>query len=76
MKGPNVMLGYLKAEGLEVRMSDFAGGSRSLQAVIGGGADVVAGAYEHTITLQAKGQQYQEFEKKKAAGYSAERSPA
>ena len=54
-------LGYLKAEGLEIRMSDFAGGSRSLQAVIGGGADVVSGAYEHTITLQAKGQQLQCF---------------
>ena len=42
-------LGYFKAEGLEIKISDFAGGSQSLRAVIGGSADVVSGAYEHTI---------------------------
>ena len=46
-------LGYFKAEGLEVEISDFAGGSRALQAVVGGSADVVSGAYEHTINLQS-----------------------
>jgi ABC-type nitrate/sulfonate/bicarbonate transport system substrate-binding protein len=46
-------LGYFKAEGLEVKISDFAGGSQSLRAVIGGSADVVSGAYEHTINMQA-----------------------
>ncbi|WP_162825882.1 ABC transporter substrate-binding protein, partial [Escherichia coli] len=30
-------------------------------AVVGGSADVVSGAYEHTLVLQAKGQMYQEF---------------
>jgi NitT/TauT family transport system substrate-binding protein len=54
-------LGYFKAEGLEVEISDFAGGSRALQAVVGGSADVVSGAYEHTINLQSKGQKYQAF---------------
>ena len=49
-------LGYFKAEGLDVEISDFAGGSRSLQALMGGSADVVAGAYEHTINLQSKNQ--------------------
>ena len=44
-------LGYFKDEGLNVRISDFAGGSRSLQAVVGGSADVVSGAYEHTINM-------------------------
>ena len=34
-------LGYFKAEGLEVTIADFAGGSRALQAMIGGSADVV-----------------------------------
>jgi NitT/TauT family transport system substrate-binding protein len=29
-------LGYFKAEGLEVEISDFAGGARALQAVVGG----------------------------------------
>jgi len=54
-------LGYFRAEGLEVEISDFAGGSRALQAVVGGSAEVVSGAYEHTINLQSKGQQFQAF---------------
>jgi len=54
-------LGFFKAEGLEVEISDFAGGSRALQAVVGGSADVVSGAYEHTINLQSKGQRFQAF---------------
>lgn len=54
-------LGYFKAEGLELEISDFAGGSRALQAVVGGSADVVSGAYEHTINLQSKNQMFQAF---------------
>ena len=54
-------LGYFKAEGLEVEISDFAGGARALQAVVGGSADVVSGAYEHTINLQSKNQFFQAF---------------
>jgi NitT/TauT family transport system substrate-binding protein len=49
-------LGYFKAEGLDVEISDFAGGAKALQALIGGSADVVSGAYEHTIFMQAKNQ--------------------
>lgn len=49
-------LGYFKDEGLQVEISDFAGGSKALQALVGGSADVVSGAYEHTISMQAKGQ--------------------
>ena len=49
-------LGYFKDEGLNVKISDFAGGSQSLQAVVGGSADVVSGAFEHTINMQAKKQ--------------------
>ena len=48
--------GYFKAEGLDVEFQDFPGGARSLQALLGGSVDVVSGAYEHTITQQAKGQ--------------------
>lgn len=44
-------LGYFKAEGLEVEIGDFAGGP----------VDVVSGAYEHTISLQSKGQKFQSF---------------
>ncbi len=54
-------LGYFKTEGLEVELVDFAGGIPALQAVVGGGADVVSGAYEHTINLQSKSQFFQAF---------------
>lgn len=49
-------LGYFKAEGLDLTIVDFAGGARALQAVIGGSADVVSGAFEHTVNMQSKGQ--------------------
>src|SRR5690606_22985331 len=42
--------GYFKDEGLNVKILDFAGGSRALQAVVGGSADIVSGAFEHTIS--------------------------
>jgi NitT/TauT family transport system substrate-binding protein len=48
--------GFFKEQGLDVTINDFAGGARSLQALIGGSVDVVAGAYEHTIRMQAKAQ--------------------
>jgi len=48
--------GYFKAEGLDVEILDFPGGAKALQALLGGSVDVVSGAYEHTITQQAKGQ--------------------
>jgi NitT/TauT family transport system substrate-binding protein len=54
-------LGYFKSEGLDVTISDFAGGSVALRAVVGGSADVVSGAYEHTISLQGKKQFFQAF---------------
>ena len=49
-------LGYFKNEGLDVEISDLAGGAKALQALIGGSADVVTGAFDHTIQMQAKGQ--------------------
>jgi len=53
--------GYFRDEGLEVKISDFAGGSAALRAVVGGSAEVVSGAYEHTISLQGKKQFFQAF---------------
>ena len=47
--------GFFKDEGLTVEIVDFAGGARALQAMVGGSADIVSGAYEHTINMQAKG---------------------
>ena len=49
-------LGYFKEQGLDVIIEDFRGGAQSLQALVGGSVDVVTGAYEHTIRMQAKGQ--------------------
>ncbi len=49
-------LGYFKEQGLNVTITDFGGGAKSLQSLVGGSADVVTGAYEHTIRMQAKGQ--------------------
>ena len=76
-------LGYFKDEGLEVEINDFPGGSRALQALIGHSADVVSGAYEHTIVMQTLAQKVQAFvlqgmnpglelgiRKDRAAGYS------
>ncbi len=54
-------LGYFKAEGLDVTIADFAGGSQALRAVVGGSADVVSGAFEHTVNMQAKGQRLRAF---------------
>jgi NitT/TauT family transport system substrate-binding protein len=48
--------GYFKDEGLDAQIVDFPGGAKALQAMMGGSADVVSGAYEHTINMQAKGQ--------------------
>ncbi|MDE1184470.1 ABC transporter substrate-binding protein [Paraburkholderia sp.] len=54
-------LGYFKDEGLNVTLEDFAGGSKALEAVVGGSADIGAGAFEHTLFMQAKGQHYRAF---------------
>ncbi len=54
-------LGYFKNEGLDIEISDFAGGARALQALVGGSADIVSGAYENTINMQAKNQFIQAF---------------
>ena len=48
-------LGYFKDEGLDVEISDFEGGSKALQAIVGGSADVVSGAWENTIDQQPRG---------------------
>lgn len=54
-------LGYFQAEGLDVEITDHPGGSRALQALAAGGADVTNGAYEHTINMQSRNQFLQSF---------------
>ena len=48
-------LGFYRDEGLDVEIQDFAGGSKALQALVGGSADVVSGFYDHTIQMAAEG---------------------
>ncbi|MFL5367826.1 MAG: ABC transporter substrate-binding protein, partial [Myxococcales bacterium] len=54
-------LGYFKDEGLDVEIPDFPGGAKALQAMMGGSADVVSGAFEHVVNMHAKGIDVQEF---------------
>lgn len=54
-------LGEFEKAGLNVEVVDFKGGSQSLQAVMGGSADVVSGYFDHTVNLAAKGQELQSF---------------
>jgi sulfonate transport system substrate-binding protein len=49
-------LGYFKDAGLDVEISDVASGGRTLQAVVGGSADIGIGTFDHAIQMQAKGQ--------------------
>src|SRR5947209_8779075 len=50
-----------KDPGSDVEINDFQGGSKSLEALMGGSADVTAGAYEHTIRMQQRGQPIKGF---------------
>jgi NitT/TauT family transport system substrate-binding protein len=49
-------LGYFKDAGLDVEITDFGSGTRSLQALIAGNVDVTAGSFDHAIQMQAKNQ--------------------
>ena len=49
--------GFFKAQGLDVTIQNFgAGGAKALQSLIGGSSDVVVGFYDHTVQMQAEGQ--------------------
>src|SRR4051812_45021434 len=54
-------LGEYDKAGVQVELVDFKGGSQSLQAVIGGSADVVSGYFDHCVNLAAKNQALQAF---------------
>ncbi len=49
-------LGYFSDSGLKVEIVDLPGGSKALEALIAGSADLTAGAFDHTIQMQARGQ--------------------
>ncbi|WP_443103644.1 ABC transporter substrate-binding protein [Bordetella sp. H567] len=52
---------YFKQAGLEVDIGVYSGGAKALQALLGGSADFVAGAYSNTITMAVKGQKLVSF---------------
>ena len=54
-------LGYFKDEGLTVDIAAFPGGSKALESLLGGSADIVSGAYSNTLTMGAKGQHLIDF---------------
>src|SRR4051812_15864446 len=54
-------LGYYEQEGLNVAIADATGGSKALEALLGGSADVVTGFYDHTIQMAAEGKSIQAF---------------
>ncbi|HKB81898.1 MAG TPA: ABC transporter substrate-binding protein [Burkholderiales bacterium] len=53
--------GYFRDEGLQVGILDFAGGAKALQAMMGGGADVVSGGFDHVMVMRARGQNLRAF---------------
>ncbi len=54
-------LGYYHDEGLEVELHDFPGGSKALEALMGGSADVVSGFFDHTVQMAAEGKRLRSF---------------
>lgn len=54
-------LGYFKAEGLDVQVTDFSDAASATQALLSGGADVCSGFYARTLHLQSKNQMVRAF---------------
>jgi NitT/TauT family transport system substrate-binding protein len=50
-------LGYFREVGLTPEIIDLPGGSKALEALVGGSADITAGAFDHLIQMQAKNQE-------------------
>lgn len=47
--------GAFRRQGLDVEILEFSGGTKALEALVGGSADFVSGAYEHVILLRLRG---------------------
>lgn len=50
-------LGYFRDAGLTPEIIDVPGGSKALEALVGGSAEITAGAFDHLIQMQAKNQE-------------------
>jgi len=70
-------LGYYRDEGVDVELQDMAGGSKALEGLMGGSADVVSGFYDHTIQMAAEGRELVAFVTMlRIPGFVLARSPA
>ena len=54
-------LGFYKDAGLNVSLTEFQGGAKALEAMMGGSTDVVCGFYDHTIQMAAEGKDLRAF---------------
>ena len=54
-------LGFFRAEGVDVQISDFADAAAASQAMLSGLADVCSGAFERTLLMQAKSRMFKAF---------------
>lgn len=53
--------GYYKEQGLDVSILNFPGGSKALEALMGGSVDAMIGSYSNAILMAAKGQHVETF---------------
>lgn len=54
-------LGHFEANGVPVQIEDTGAGSKSLQAVLGGSAQIATGFYDHAVQMAADGQAVKAF---------------
>lgn len=54
-------LGHFEANGVPVQIEDTGAGSKSLQAVLGGSAQIATGFYDHAIQMAADAQAVKSF---------------
>jgi NitT/TauT family transport system substrate-binding protein len=54
-------LGYYEAEGIDVDMSEVAGGTKALEALLGGSVDVAAASMVDAVNLAAQGREVRGF---------------
>jgi len=55
------LIGFFKAEGIEIDWVDCDSGMQAVQLALNGRAEVVSGAFEHVLDLQALGHPYRAF---------------
>ncbi|MBL8176953.1 MAG: ABC transporter substrate-binding protein [Bryobacterales bacterium] len=54
-------LGEYEKYNLRVTLTDFQGGAKALEALLGGSADVVSGFFDHVIQMHAEGRKVRAF---------------